>query len=139
MEYEAYNKNKSETMEFLQKQLASCLEKIEEDNLIHLSNAFIQHCIYPRLLFSAADALYAISFLKVLINLRVPNFNILHILGNILKGILPCVHCCTEKESDNLGIFFMELFQLINHWTKPEIWENECKGYSGFSKMLWST
>lgn len=42
--------------------------------------------------------------------MKVPLFNMLHTLGQILKGILPCLHCCTEKESENLGIFFMEIF-----------------------------
>src|SRR5688500_6682279 len=105
-------------MDFLSKHLKSCFENIDEDNQINISTSFIQYCLYPRLMFSAPDALYAINFLKTLHQMRVPNFNILHALGQILKGIVPCVHCCTEKESENLAIFFMELFQLINHWSK---------------------
>lgn len=125
-------------MDFLSRKLLECFENIEEENLINLSTVFIQYCLYPRLMFSASDALYAINFLKTLHQHRVPNFNILHTLGQILKCIVPCIHCCTEKESENIGIFFLELFALINHWSKPENWDKECQGYTGFAKMIGS-
>ncbi len=74
------------------------------------------------MMFSASDAMYAINFLKILRDHRVPNFNILYTLGTILKGIVPCIHFCTDNESEYVGIFFLELFKLINHWVKPEVW-----------------
>lgn len=61
-------------------------------------------------MYSASDALYTFNFFKLLHQLRVPNFNILYILGAMLKSIVPAIHCCTENEAENLGIFFMELF-----------------------------
>lgn len=61
-------------------------------------------------MFSPADALYSIKFLKMLIELRVPKINALHIFDRILSRIIPTVHCCTGNESENLGIFFMEWF-----------------------------
>lgn len=68
--------------------------------------------------------------------LKIPIFNIFHTLSLILKGITPCMHSCTEAESENLGIFFLELFQLLKHWMQPEVFETEIKNYSGFSKIL---
>ena len=32
----------------------------------------------------------------------------------------------------------MELFQLIKNWARPEVFEAECEGYSGFSKIIGS-
>lgn len=43
---------------------------------------------------------------------------------------------CTVAESDNLGIFFLEFFTLINDWTDEDVWNKSCEGYSGFSKMV---
>lgn len=99
---------------------------------------FVQHCLHPRLLFSAPDALYAIHFLKTLQAHRVPQFNFLQVLAQILKSIVPTIHSCTVAESDNLGIFFLEFFNLINDWSKEEVWEKSCEGYSGFSKVVGS-
>lgn len=123
-------------MDFLKVKLKACLEAIHEDNLGTLSQELIQYCIYPRLMFSAQDAMYSLHFLKTLHILRVPNFNMIQTLAQILKNVVPSIHCCTTAESDNLGIFFLELFTMINEWAKPEVWERECEGYSGFSKMI---
>lgn len=43
----------------------------------------IQNCIYPRLMMSPADALYSINFLKLLIQLKVPNINVRNIFAQI--------------------------------------------------------
>jgi len=82
--------------------------------------------------------LYSFHFLKTLFLYRVPNFNMLKAIAEILKSILPSIHCCTSVESDNLGIFFLELFTLINEWYKQEVWERDCEGYSGFSRIVGS-
>jgi hypothetical protein len=39
-------------------------------------------------------------------------------------------------ESNNLGIFFLELFTQINEWSKVEVWDKECEGYLGFAKVI---
>lgn len=87
-------------------------------------------------MFSPADALYSINFLKILVELKVPNINFLNILAQILKGIIPTIHCCTNNESENLGIFFMEWFKMIGRFTNPKIWKEECADYSGFRSKV---
>ena len=87
-------------------------------------------------MFSPSDALYSIKFLKILVELRVPKINVLNIFAQIMKGIIPTIHCCTNNESENLGIFFMEWFQMIDRWTKQDIWKKECSDYSGFSQKV---
>lgn len=65
--------------EFLKRRLPGCFQVPEGDveAIIRLSTDFIQYCVYPRLMFSASDALYAFQFLRMLQTHRVPNFNIL--------------------------------------------------------------
>lgn len=49
---------------------------------------------------------------------------------------MPAIHFCSEEEAENLGIFFLELFKLLHHWSKKEIWEKECEGYGGFARKF---
>jgi hypothetical protein len=62
----------------------------------------------------------------------VPNFNILYVLSAILKWIVPVMHCCSEDEAESLGIFFSELFKLLNYWCKRVNWTTECQGNLAF-------
>ena len=126
------------TKEWLKRMLKETFEELDQDKMLNFSSAFLQYCIYPRLMFQTSDALYSFHFLKTLFLYRVPNFNMLKTIADILKMIMPSIHCCTIVESDNLGIFFLELFTLINEWYKQDVWERDCEGYSGFSKIVGS-
>jgi THO complex subunit 2 len=137
-EYEKCKMDVELTKEFLKRKLKETFEKIDQEKMLNFSAVFIQYCIYPRLMFQVSDALYSFHFLKTLYMHRVPNFNMLKAIAEILKSILPSIHCCTSAESDNLGIFFLELFTLINEWYKQEVWERDCEGYSGFSRIVGS-
>ena len=52
--------------------------------------------------------------------------HILYVLSAILKWIVPVMHCCSEDEAESLGIFFSELFKLLNYWCKVGNWNKEC-------------
>ena len=111
------------TREFLKAMLQEIFDRIDQETMLNFTPVFFQYCIYPRLMFQVSDALYSFNFLKILYLHRVPNFNMLKSIAEILKSILPSIHCCTTAESDHLGIFFLELFTLINEWYKTEVWE----------------
>ena len=83
---------------------------------------------------SAKDALFSFHFFKLLHKLRVPNFNFLGFFGQITRYIVPAIHFCSEDEAENLGIFFLELFKQLQHWSKKDVWERECHGYGGFAR-----
>lgn len=55
-----------------------------------------------------------------------------------MRRIIPTIHCCTSNEAENLGLFFLEWFQMIDRWAQPnsQIWEAECSDYAGFAKLL---
>lgn len=124
-------------MAFLKDKLAGFFEQIKDE--AEISVFLLQHCIYPRLMMSPSDALYSFKFLVILVELRVPKLNVLNVLAQVLKGIIPTIHCCTNNEAENLGIFLMEYFQLIDRWTRREIWDKECATYSGFSHHVGSS
>jgi hypothetical protein len=77
---------------------------------------------------SARDALYTFNFFKLLHQLRIPNFSIIAILSAIIKQIVPAIHFCSEEEAENLGVFFSELFGLLNFWNSRVNWDKECDG-----------
>jgi hypothetical protein len=68
-------------------------------------------------MFSPSDALYSIKFLKMLVELKVPKISLLNIFTHLLKATTT-IHCCTNNEAENLGIFFMEWFQMIDRWNQ---------------------
>lgn len=127
------------TMAWLREKMSSLFSQIE--NEWGVSSFFTQYCLQPRIMFSPADAVYSIRFLKVLVDLRVPKINVLNIFARIMNAIIHTINCCTLDESENLGIFFMEWFQLIDRWTgdNGEVWERECADYPGFSKKVGSS
>ena len=126
--------NAKEVLKFLTQRLPGFFSQIKEETSV--STFLVQHCLYPRLMLSPSDALYAINFLKMLVQLKVPKINVLNIFAQIMKGIIPTINCCTNNESENLGIFFMEWFQMIDRWTDQEVWNAECSTYSGFSQVI---
>lgn len=81
---------------------------------------------------SPSDALYSFEFLKVLVSLRVPNVSVLNILSQVLAGIVPSIHCCTNNEAENLGIFLMQYFEMIDRWSDKAVYDVECATHSGF-------
>lgn len=113
---------------FLKANLVGYFKEIRSP--IGLSNFLVQNCLYPRIMFSPADALYSIEFLKLLIELKVPNMNILQVFAQILIIIVPSIHCCTNNESENLGIFFMEWFKIIQKYTDVKNWSENLFGIS---------
>lgn len=88
------------------------------------------------MMFSPRDATYVIKFMVLLTKLKTPYFNLIGLIGYILKEVLPCILCCTEKESHNFGIFFLELFKTLKHWQIKENWEKECYKNPGFDKWI---
>ena len=72
-------KNNGEIMKFLNDNLSRYFEAIPDE--AGVSAFLVQHCIYPRLMLSPADALYAINFVKLLVSLRVPKINVLNIFA----------------------------------------------------------
>ena len=46
------------------------------------------------------------------------------------------MHCCSEGEAENLGIFFGELFGQLNLWNQRVNWTKECEGQPSFTRSV---
>ncbi|CAI2362951.1 unnamed protein product [Moneuplotes crassus] len=105
-------------------------------NILYIRVYVIQYLIHPRMVFSPRDAIYVIKFMVLLTKLKTPYFNLIGLIGFLLKETLPYILCCTEKESHNFGLFFLELYKTLNHWQIREIWDKECYKTPGFYKKI---
>lgn len=102
------------------------------------------YCILPRLLNSPSDAIYCARFIHKLFELEAPGFNVLFLFRTVslfgcVKEIMTvhpvCVNiyvymlftqifnecgylvsCCTPREAAQLGIFFSEIYILMEQW-----------------------
>ena len=82
----------------------------------NLATELVQKGIYPRLLCSPSDALYCAYFIETIMKLRIPDFPVLELIHQCIILILPCLHCCTEGEAENIGFFLLELLKIISSW-----------------------
>ena len=61
---------------------------------------FVQHCIYPRCIFSPADAVYCAKFVHMMHAQGTPNFSTLQFVNNVLTTDLRSyIFACTEKQA----------------------------------------
>jgi len=99
----------------------------------NLASQLVQKCIYPRLMCSPVDAMYCVSFIETMQKLRIPEFPTMQLISECISQIIPCIYCCSEAESQNMGLFSFELFSLLGRWTR--VFDKECKGTPGFSQI----
>lgn len=53
-----------------------------------------------------------------------------------MRRIIPTIHCCSSNEAENLGVFFMDWFKMIDRWCiSEELWKKECD-HPGFCKTI---
>lgn len=123
-------------LKFLESRKDLMISKVTKKS--DLSVTLVQYCIFPRLMFSPSDAIYAIKMIIYLYKLKVKMINILDIVGVLLKRMLPAIQCCTEKEAYNFGIFFLEVFRLIQYWQSETVWKAECFKTPGFAMYVGS-
>lgn len=131
IEKKEYIENSKKCVAFLESRKDFMLHNINRPN--DLSSAFMQYCIFPRLMLSPSDAIYAIKFIALLFRFKVQHIKFLDILEVMLKRLLPAIQCCTENEAYNFGIFFVEVFRLIQYWQDEYVWKTECYKTPGFA------
>ena len=97
-------------------------------------NHFLQHCIFPRCVFSPADAVFCAKFVAQTHAQGTPYFSTLQYYDKLLRDISVHIFCCTERQAANLGRFLKESLQLLLHWKSSEaIYADECASKPGFS------
>merc|ERR1712176_9289 len=61
--------------------------------------AFFAEMICPRVLTSYTDALFCCHFVRLMIRLRTPGFQLLDFYNNWAIMLTQCIRCCSERES----------------------------------------
>jgi len=86
----------------------------------HATAAFVAEMICPRVLTSFADALFCCHFVRLLIKLKTPGFQLLDFYNNWTIMLTQCIRCCSEREAQIFGIFLREMMSYVLHLRKDE-------------------
>ncbi|KAH8869907.1 THO complex subunit 2 [Schistosoma japonicum] len=101
---------------------------------------FLQLCIYPRVCFTAADAIYSAQFMHVLHQLKTARFSTLICLDRIFNDITLPTSMCTEDEAHRYGRFLCAVLELVMRWhASEEVFNQECGQYPGFVTVFRKT
>ena len=81
---------------------------------------FLQHCLFPRVIFSPGEALYCAKFIEVVHGLSTPGFDMFSYLLEMTAILSQMVFSCTQNEAARLGIFLKETLRLLNTWASND-------------------
>eukprot|EP00871_Galdieria_phlegrea_P005522 jgi/Galph1/5971/GphlegSOOS_G4556.1 len=81
---------------------------------------FLQTCIIPRCIASAADASFCSRFFQLLLFLDPPGFRILPYFHYLLINMAQVALCLTETEASRFGAFLSETLKMLNEWLTDE-------------------
>ncbi|XP_015792338.1 THO complex subunit 2 [Tetranychus urticae] len=100
---------------------------------MEMTTQFLQHCLFPRSIFTATDALYCAKFVHLLHTIKTPNFSTLICYDRIFGDISYTMSSCTENEANHYGRFLCALQETVMRWHKDKlVFEKECAKYPGF-------
>ncbi|XP_075972929.1 THO complex subunit 2-like protein isoform X2 [Anticarsia gemmatalis] len=93
----------------------------------------MQLCLFPRTVFTAADALYCAEFVHTVHSLRTPNFSTLLCYDRLFCDITYSVMSCTEGEAARYGAFLCKVLGTAMRWHgDKDAFHRECAHYPGF-------
>ncbi|RWS14898.1 THO complex subunit 2-like protein, partial [Dinothrombium tinctorium] len=100
---------------------------------MEMTTQFLQHCLFPRCIFTATDALYCAKFVHLLHTIKTPNFSTLICYDRIFGDISYTMCSCTVNEANHYGRFLCALLETVMKWHKDKaVFEKECAKYPGF-------
>ena len=114
---------------------SECAEWIS-DNVQHrdIITQFLQLCVYPRVLFSAPDALYCDLFVQQMHKCNTPNFLVISYYDRVISDITCTLSCCTENEAGRYGRFLAETLAGLMRWHSDQaLYDAECANHTGFA------
>ncbi|KAH9641006.1 hypothetical protein HF086_015102 [Spodoptera exigua] len=93
----------------------------------------MQLCLFPRCVFTPADALYCAEFVHTVHSLRTPNFSTLLCYDRLFCDITYSVMSCTEGEAARYGTFLCKVLGTAMRWhADKQAFHRECAHYPGF-------
>ncbi|KAK3925484.1 THO complex subunit 2 [Frankliniella fusca] len=94
---------------------------------------FLQLCLFPRCIFTMADAMYCAKFVHTIHSLKTANFSTLLCYDRLFCDITYSVTSCTENEANRYGRFLNSMLETVMRWHSDKaIFEKECANYPGF-------
>jgi THO complex subunit 2 len=110
-----------------------------------LSDAIIQHCIFPRMILTPSDATFCWRFIKLVHSAGAVNFRTLLVIDRMLddKKLAAWMFAFTSREAENFAIFLNDMLKELRTWHKDEsVFEKEAwgkkKDLPGFAVKLTS-
>lgn len=108
-----------------------------------VSEAILESCLIPRLVFSPSDADFCFKMIRFLHDNGPPNFRTLSLLGRIFRAnrLRTLIFVSTVREAENLGRFLRLLLTDLARWhADSAVYEKEAWGPNanlpGFAKAL---
>ncbi|QIW98532.1 hypothetical protein AMS68_004050 [Peltaster fructicola] len=100
----------------------------------------LQECFLPRALYSALDANYCSTLLKILHNNNTPGFSLYALLDQLIRKSLLAniIYSCSAREAENFGRFLCEVLKHLSNWhSSKKTFEHEAYGskkeHTGFA------
>lgn len=83
---------------------------------------FLQYCVLPRAVHSSYDAVYGAKFLFKLFEFDINNFSLIAVLDELINNniLFGSFFTSSPIESENLGLFFAEIFTILNSWRQED-------------------
>jgi len=96
---------------------------------------FVNHFIRPRVIVSFTDALFCAHFIRLLIDLKTPGFQLLDFFNRWTSELTQVVSCCSEREAQVFGTFLSEsMANVVEMRRKPKIYEELMTGNPVFHR-----
>jgi len=101
----------------------------------HATAAFVHEMICPRVLTSYSDALFCSHFVKLLIQLHTPGFQLLDFYNSWTIMLTQTIRCCSEREAQIFGVFLREMMSYVLKLRRDEtIYTKEMTGNPCFHR-----
>lgn len=81
---------------------------------------FVAEMLCPRVLTSYADALFCCRFVRLLIRLKTPGFQLLDFYNSWTVMLTQNIRCCSEREAQIFGVFLREMMAYVYNLRKNE-------------------
>jgi THO complex subunit 2 len=102
----------------------------DQFNQREVTDTFIQHCVFPRVMLSPNDASFCSRFIREVHKMGTPKFQTIGVYDSIFgRGLGTVIFICTQREAENYGRFLKEVLTDLHSWHSDRtLYEREAHG-----------
>ncbi|KAI5809240.1 transcription factor/nuclear export subunit protein 2-domain-containing protein [Pyronema omphalodes] len=95
-----------------------------------ITDTFIQHCLFERVMLSPNDASFCSRFIREVHKMGTPKFQTIGVYDSIFgRGLGTIIFICTQREAENYGRFLKEVLTDLHSWHSDRaLYEREAHG-----------